>query len=176
MPPPTPQKIEECLIKEWDGYLLGIAEKDSQQIWEVQSSLACTMAYLLNFFLYDDVDTDWCGFGADDLLDAEYEFLSPTMMTATGLMYWGDMDENNYLSPFVGEFEREPGKMYCRDFILLFSAEGPDESPFVRPYINDELERQLLLDSRPSSVDNWPHVYRRENLYSQGKKGVVPPE
>ena len=52
-------------------------------------------------------------------------------------MCWGD-DNRNYLSPFMGEFERDAETNQLKDFTLYFAAAGPDGVLFTIPYTRDE--------------------------------------
>jgi hypothetical protein len=155
----TLEAVERCLIEEWDDLLA--AEGRIEVINNALGDLGSTLAYLLNFFI--ERDPCWSDYGADDLLEIVYEFPAIRQMSVAGLMCWGDR-EQNYLSPFVGEFERHPKDTVLTDFVVYFAARGVLRDSYTIPYTRDEFERRRLFESRPRLAADWPHVYRRGNL------------
>ena len=159
----TIEAVERNLISGWDELVAGIRDSDADRIWEARSDLASTMGYLTNFF--EEYDSRWNGFGADDLLDAEYEFPTPSQMKAVGLMCWGG-DDGNLLSPFVGEFERDGKTNKIKNYTLYFSVSSPDDTSWTIPYTSDADVRRQLLERRPKLSKDWPQIHRRADLFS----------
>jgi len=157
----TIEAVERALIREWDA-IFANRDTDPEQANKVLlQDMGSTLAYLLNFYL--EREPTWNEFGADDLLDPQCEFPSSSEMKVTGLMCWGS--NHNYLSPFVGVFERFSDKNRVKDFTLFFAAGGPDTTSFTRPYTRSAAVKQELFESRPKTREAWPHVYRRADLF-----------
>lgn len=154
------EAVEKCLVEEWEDLVSGLSQSDRESVTRAHNDLASTIAYLLNFFL--EPDPVWRGFSADDLLDAEYGFPSSLKMSALGLMCWGA--NYNYLSPFFGEFERDPRNPSFNDFKLYFAASSPDNVSFTIPYTRDKEARHQLLMNRPQSSGDWAHIFKRSDL------------
>ena len=156
------ERLESSLLRTWHTYFLTTNKVDSKSHQEAWSGLAYLMASFLNLYMWrPNSNTIWEDHGADDLLDAVYESPQPTILSASGLMCWGD--EDVYLTPFNGEFTSCSSGIEIVDFTLKFATDTRSPPLLTIPFTHNKQSRLELLEQGLSLVDSWPTVFLRSN-------------